>query len=532
MSEAKNHASRLVSEGPKPSRPSSIIIFALLLSLFTGARLWHLTTACLWFDEVFSVHAARYGWGRMLGFVAADAVHPPLFYGLLKVWISVGGESLFWLRLLPLLLSVSAVLPFLLLCRDLGLEAAETRLALLLMAVNGYLIKYAQELRMYSLLLLLALCSLWLFVRFFRSGDGAKRQLLWLTAVNLLLIYSHYYGWMVIAAEGFCLLFRGHAKRLWFFISIVILVLCFTPWVYALIAADRGQGLAQNIGWVARPRLTDLAQLFTLLNEPFYYRQSSNERAYSGWSLVACLAIFGWPLLALVRQGWQQRREAGRLGTELRWLLCLFFIPVALALVLSWLLPQSIWGTRHLIIVAGPYMILAAIALNRLRPVAAKSVVLILLGCWLFLAGTVRLLRPERQHIWCSWEQLSRQMVGLQTAPAEGVKVYAFEELVAYHLWFALDESSRERYRVAVVKGVAGLREDTAYFLPRGFDEIAVEDSNALTQEHIWIAFRAANWDETRPPLKTVAERGYKAGNVLRAEADGQRAFLVEFRRK
>ena len=34
------------------------------------------------------------------------------------------------------------------------------------MAVNGYLIKYAQEVRMYSLLLFFTVCSLWLFIKF------------------------------------------------------------------------------------------------------------------------------------------------------------------------------------------------------------------------------------------------------------------------------------------------------------------------------------------------------------------------------
>jgi len=534
MSEVKSQASWRDAERPQPSFPASTSILILLLGLFAGARLWRLTAACLWFDEVFSIHAARYGWAQMLRFVAADAVHPPLFYALLKVWIGIGGESLLWLRLLPVIISIACVVPFLLLCRELRLEAAETRLALLLMAVNGYLIKYAQEVRMYSLLLLLALCSLWLFVRFFRSGGGAKRALVWLTALNLLLVYTHYYGWLVVAVEAVCLLLWAHTERRWFFISVLVLLVCFSPWVYAVISAERGQGLAQNIGWVARPRLQDLAQLFTLLNEPFYYRQSSGERLYSRWSLMTSMVIFGWPIFALFWHGWRRRPEgeAESRAARLRWPLSFTFIPLALAFVLSWLLPQSIWGTRHLIILAGPYVILAAVALNRLRPPAAKYALLILLGCWLMLAATQTLLRREERHIWCLWEELRGQMPERRAASTEGVKVYAFEDLVAYHLWFALKESGGERYSVSVVKGLEGMLEDRAYFLPRAFDEIAVEDSNAMTQEHIWIAFRARSWDETRQPLKTVLERGYKVGNVLTAEADGQRAFLVELRRK
>ncbi|MCM3901341.1 MAG: glycosyltransferase family 39 protein, partial [Pyrinomonadaceae bacterium] len=140
---------------------SSVPIFALIAGVFIGARLWGLTASCLWFDEVFSVHATRHEWMSLLGFVAADIVHPPLFYALLKVWISIGGESLLWLRLFPMLTSIAVIIPLFLLCRELHLGATAINLSLLLMAVNGYLIKYAQEVRMYSLLLFLTVCSLW-----------------------------------------------------------------------------------------------------------------------------------------------------------------------------------------------------------------------------------------------------------------------------------------------------------------------------------------------------------------------------------
>ncbi|HKC65093.1 MAG TPA: glycosyltransferase family 39 protein, partial [Pyrinomonadaceae bacterium] len=218
MDEAGQTKFRLSQSESSRSRLLHIAVFTLIVSIYAGARLWHLTSACLWFDEIFSVHAARYGWVRMLNFVAADVVHPPLFYGLLKIWIGIGGESLIWLRLLPALLSVVAIVPFVLLCRELRVRQAELYLALLFMAVNGYLIKYAQEVRMYSLLLLLTLCSLWLFVKLLRSEAVSRRQLLILFAINLLLVYTHYYGWMVVVVEGFYLYLRGNTSRRQFLI--------------------------------------------------------------------------------------------------------------------------------------------------------------------------------------------------------------------------------------------------------------------------------------------------------------------------
>ena len=109
------------------------------------ALFWGLTSSCLWFDEIFSVHAAEHSWNSLVSFVALDLIHPPLFYALLKIWISIVGENLFWLRLFSIVFSTIALIPFVLLCRELKLRFWTVMLALLFLAVNGPLIKHAQE---------------------------------------------------------------------------------------------------------------------------------------------------------------------------------------------------------------------------------------------------------------------------------------------------------------------------------------------------------------------------------------------------
>ena len=253
-----------------------------LLALYVVARLWRLTASCLWFDEIFSVHAARHTWGGLWRFAAADLIHPPLFYALLKIWTAAGGDSLLWLRLFPAITSIAALVPFFLLARQLRLGAAATRIALLLMAADGYLIKYAQEVRMYSLLLTLALLSLWLFAKLLNAESVTRGLLLALFAVNLLLVYTHYYGWLVVACEVAFLSFRDRSKLRSMLPASAALALLFVPWVATCARASaEGGGLAQNIGWIARPGAQDLWQFFALLNEPFYFRQSSDEPLYA-----------------------------------------------------------------------------------------------------------------------------------------------------------------------------------------------------------------------------------------------------------
>ncbi|MCA1632589.1 MAG: hypothetical protein LC802_02450 [Acidobacteria bacterium] len=213
-------------------------------------------------------------------------------------------------------------------------------------------------------------------------------------------------------------------------------------------------------------------------------------------------------------------------GAALHFLFFFSFLPPALAFLTSYLLPHSVWGTRHLIVAAAPYMMLAAFALSRARTVWMKRSLLALLCCWFFLAGVLTLARREGTHVWCAWETLAAPLARAEAGEARPADIYAFEDLVAYHLWFALGVEPG-RFRVSVVKNVPGLPEDPAYFLPRGFKEVALKDASALEGERFRVAFRDTTWDEGREPLKLLRERGYRVEQVFETTAQGQRAFLV-----
>ena len=79
--------------------------------IYIALRFWRLTDSCLWFDEIFSVHAASMAWKDLFWFVAQDLIHPPFFYVLLKIWIAIGGEGLFWLRFFPVFFAIIAGFP-------------------------------------------------------------------------------------------------------------------------------------------------------------------------------------------------------------------------------------------------------------------------------------------------------------------------------------------------------------------------------------------------------------------------------------
>ena len=342
----------------------SAIAFGALGVLYAAVRLWRLDASCLWFDEIFSVHAAGHDWSSLFWFVAQDLIHPPLFYVVLKFWIACGGESVYWLRLLPVVFSVLAIFPFIRLCKELKLSNAVTLLALFLLAVNGSLIKYTQTVRMYSMLMFLAVLSLWLFARFFNRGKSFVPLLI----VNVLLVYTHYFGWLLVGTELLVLMIFQRIKWRRAVVMTGILLASFVPWLLALWQAERnGSDLAQNIAWQARPGLRELLAFAIDLVEPFYF-QSSNDQAGSVYLIsIPLLMIF---LIALILYAIEWGREENKRSIHL--LLFFALVPFVVTFLASWILPHSLWGTRHLIVIFPPAAIILASAILNF-PVARCS---------------------------------------------------------------------------------------------------------------------------------------------------------------
>jgi Dolichyl-phosphate-mannose-protein mannosyltransferase len=474
----------------------ALYIFPFAIVLFIAARLWNLTDSCFWFDEIFSVHAATNDWSNFISFIAQDLVHPPLFYLLLKLWITIGGESLLWTRLFAVMVSILTLIPFLLLCRELKLTRNQILYALIAFAVNGSLIKYAQDVRMYSLLVFLSLASIWFFVHW---QDNANTRFIGLLLINLLLIYTHYFGWLIVITE-LCILIWQREKIKQFLLQIFILALAFAPWFILVFNSwQENQGLSQNIGWQNRPNLW---QLFSSLHQPFYFPISNLETTAIIISLPILLISVGLII-------YEFTKNSSEKTTKL--LTAFVIIPLILAFVASWIFPISIWGIRHLTVIFMPYFLIFAISLSNFKLKYAAIPILFVLTS---ISGFVEFTRPKQTFIWCAWENAAKQI-------EPNAKIYTFEDLVAYHLWFA-----NKNFEITKINGYEDLPEDKAYFLPRGFNAIKIGDKTSLVGNSFYLAFR----DEKQIPFKQVLQdlrlKGYKIDEPIKVEAQGLIAFM------
>lgn len=463
-----------------------------VVMLYVAVRLWGLTASCLWFDEIFSVHAAEHDWSTILNFVSLDLIHPPLFYVLLKLWISIGGDGLLWLRLFPVAWSVLAVFPFIALCRELRLSRWIATLALFLVAVNGSLIKYSQEVRMYAPLMCLSLFSMWLFVMYFHRG----KSLVPLIIVNVLMVYTHYFGWLVLASEVFLIVCFQRIKWRPMAAMTSVVFAAFLPWIIAVFSAARaGSDLGQNIGWMTRPGFVGLTVFTFDLIEPFYYQASSTEP-------TSAFRVSAPVLLILVTAGilflvnWKAHDDDTK--RRVYFLSAFVAAPVVIAWLASWLLPYSIFGTRHLIVVFAPLLMVAGIFIThapRTFVIAAVTILILLAG----YAALPALLQPRILYPWCGWSTAADQ-----AKLAGATRLFVTEDLGAYQAWFPLRGS--DDLEIVTLDGVPGAVNNGSYFLPRGFAGVRRQEFSSLDDRTVWLAFGSASDEQ----LAAFEKLGYR----------------------
>lgn len=505
----------------KPAKTTRFIIPVAICLVYILLRFWHLTDSCLWFDEIFSIHAAEHGWSELFWFTAQDLIHPPLFYVFLKLWIAFGGESLFWLRTFPVFFSILALLPFYLLCRQFKLSVLTIALAFTFFTVNGSLIKYAQEVRMYSLLMCLSLFSLWLFARFLNVGKG-----IWfLTLVNILLVHTQYFGWFIVIGEILTVLYLQRIKIGQTLIMFGITLAASVPWFITVFEAAQVNGnVSQNLGWADRPGLQTIIQFAFNLLEPFYYKASSLDQMSVFIISIPLLLVF---LTAAAFYFVNRKAHSEKEKNAFAFLLIIILTPVMIAFAASWVLPFSIWGTRHFIIIFAPVMILAAKFLGNIEKKSAKFLTISLVLILFLTAFIWQMRRGSPDFIWCAWEDLAAKLPPENSAQPQ--KLLVFDDLIAYHFWFAL--RNKKNVQITKINGVPDMNEDKAYFLPRGFNGVQTGDPNTLTGDKFYIAFYAQDFNYLKQPLRILTEKGYQISDPQVFEAQGLKAFLVEVKR-
>ncbi len=498
-----------------------VMVFAILLALFAALRVWRITTFSLWGGEAFSMIGVQQAWRDMFAYIVADIVHPPLFYILLKLWIMAGGDSLLWLKLFPVLPGIAVVVPFLLLCRELKFQLKEINLSLLLLAFNGYMIHYAQELRMYSLFTFLAMLSFWLFIRLYNSKGGVAGQLALLTIINLLAIYTHYYGWVVVGVEFLFLLIWQRRRVLAYSLSMLFLFLCFSPWAYLVVREALAiGGLEKNLDWIPKPGLTSILNLYVTFNGPLGPR----------YLRIFGLLLFGLPLLLwiwrLFRAGFSTQREE---LVRSSWLIILAFLPVISLFLISQVSDEPVWIDRYFIFIAIPYFMLISSAVNRVNPFWLRNIWIAALVVLSILAG-LNDMRTNRMA-WegpqlgsrINWNVLVQHMAAAEADSSGPINVYTLTVIskglrtgdwaISTSLDYFFDSLGEEKFQTVYVRDTKALLDQAE-------------------EDYFWVGFfELEEWPQPSPST-ILANNGFHVGQELVVQEQNNRLVLLPVRRK
>ena len=491
---------------------SLLILFGLFMALRSDGLFEH----CLWFDEIYSSHAASMHLSEMFPFIAKDLVHPPLFYFLLNLWVSVFGSSIESLRLFPFSISIIALIPAYLLLRQLKVGSTAVIGGLLFVVANGILIKYAQEVRMYALVVALSFASTFFFHRFFRMGKG----IIALTVINGLLLMTHYYGVVLILAQVLAIVTWQRIKLRPIVVSAAVASVSIVPWLVYVLGIDRGDGgLKENIGWIPFPGLFVLINSFIDFTELIYFDMSTAELPTNPLISIPMLALITVSVfLGLRKDGADDLKKGDGIFPELG----IFVFGLTISFTLSLILPYSVWGTRHLLVLFGPFLALFAVAVSEKVYGELKAIPIATLVSIVLLAITFGFLQPrENRYLWCAWEKFA---IYLKDRPNGGTPIYFADDLAAYQFWyFSNDYSDR---KIVLVRNDKFKPSDEAYFLPRGFSGVEKSASVDYSKPFLF-AFTARTWDMNSEPLMELGKGGCDPEALEVFEANGRKAFLV-----
>lgn len=318
-------------------------------------RLYQLTGARLWYDEIGSVWMASLPFSRLLAATAGD-VHPPGYLAVLWAAVHLAGSSVLVVRLPSVLFSLAAFPLSLAIGRRFGLSDTALLIGTALLAVSPWQLYFAQEARMYAMLQAAFLAAVWCVL--------ARRWGLLALAVAVML-YTHNYGVLYAATLGGLALWREWERPAIWRVGPILAERIFPRAWPGIIAGFGGGGFMflpwavvvvrqmgeQKDAWWQQP--THIGGALAPLYEFLFH-----DTGLGGLTLLGQVLAFGLAAFCVVRL--VERRGAGPVT-----LAYLTLAPAALALVAE-VLYRPIFLARALTGAAVPFYLLCGWALATL----------------------------------------------------------------------------------------------------------------------------------------------------------------------
>lgn len=328
--------------------------------LITKSPLLYLTQS-LWRDEAFSVLMAENSPWQIIKLTAHD-FNPPLYYLTLHYWMEVFGSSEISIRMLSFIFHLILVyIVYKFSKKSIFSEVEPLRgstslstslLITFLIAFNPMLLYYAFEARMYSLLALLALLSMYHFI------NKNWRWYIFFTTAGL---YTQPFMIFVVLSQMVYLLFIDKKRQMPKFVKIGLVFLLYTPWIRVIFNQFKQAGPM----WIYP---VDFNLITSVLGNLYLGYEGT-----PGWlwplTKIISLIIIAFIMLPLIKR---------RVKKEAKLFYLWLFLPLTLVIGFSFLKP--IFVNRYLIYTTIPLTFLVVLGINTIRQ---KAISLFSLICFL-----------------------------------------------------------------------------------------------------------------------------------------------------
>jgi mannosyltransferase len=356
------------------ARTELVLSLALLAAISIAAawfRLYQIGAKGFWMDEGITTAYMRLDWYNLARLLWRREANMSFYFFLLTGWLQFGNSEA-WYRGFSALTAVATVpVMYAIGSRLFGPRAGLA--SALLLAVNAYHVRYAQDARSYSLTIFLVTLATYCFIRGVDTGKRVHWR--WYVVFSALSVYSHFFGILAVAAHWASIRSlppvlppradSSDARQGFYRAAQRILLWTLPVWVFI---ATTGVGV---LSWMKRPGLGEL------------YGFLEQFAGNGGWPLLgAYLICFALALIPMVR-GWRRQGrslDSWRYAVAFDWLIIPVLITLAATLVRPVFLP------RYLSISMPAYCLIAAAGITSFRR-RWLAVPMLGLICWLGWRG-------------------------------------------------------------------------------------------------------------------------------------------------
>jgi hypothetical protein len=459
------------------------IAIALVCVLYVAIRLHFLTRYSLWVDEVFSVTAAHARWRELWIQVIDDRVHPPLYYALLKIWITIFGRSITAARMLSVTCSILTFKPLLSLTKLLRLSTSVSLLVLVVIAVNPFLIFYSQEVRMYSLLVLLSLLFLNAHLQV-REAATPSRLAYW-SALTSLLVLTHVAG---VAVVGFAILHFSltcSKQRSRLYLAATPPALLFVSWI-AIVATHQQHAtdVIANVAWISKPGFQGLL---------------------AGWGHLLGGKEFAIVLLTVVLFCLASGSKRGKNLAE-EYLLAVLSLGTVAGLFAFSALVHPVWHPRYLICCVVPFYLLLGLSLEGMAAETKRF--------WVIVVLVWALLTLKHDFVHEADRPNFTQMISLvSSGDIKALPIFASNDVIGGSLQYALNLEASGQL-VPVLKSVAPFVDrPTAYSV--GQRAHLPDQALSVAPRDFFFAYDDLTGSDQHPSEKEIAPTDLESAGCL-----------------